>query len=145
MSRFHVHVAVADLGEGIAFYNALFGTEPSVQKEDYAKWELTDPAVNFAISARGREPGVDHLGFQAADEAEQTHLAERARTADAAGLAEVGTTCCYAVSDKYWATDPAGVAWETFHSLGEAQLFHDPASSCCTPAAEEPASTGCCG
>jgi catechol 2,3-dioxygenase-like lactoylglutathione lyase family enzyme len=145
MSRFHVHVAVADLAAGIHFYNALFGSEPSVQKEDYAKWELSDPAVNFAISARGRAPGVDHLGFQAADDAEQEVLAARARAADAAGLAETGTTCCYAVSDKYWATDPAGVAWETFHSLGEAPLFHDPASSCCTPTGGEPSAGDCCG
>ncbi|HKL78685.1 MAG TPA: ArsI/CadI family heavy metal resistance metalloenzyme [Gammaproteobacteria bacterium] len=143
MNRFHVHIAVDDLQKNIAFYNALFGAEPAVVKADYAKWELADPAVNFAISARGRAPGIDHLGLQAADEPERVRLEERARSADAAGLKEEGTTCCYAVSDKYWVTDPQGIAWETYHTLGEAELFNAADSACCAP---EPAATSsCCG
>jgi catechol 2,3-dioxygenase-like lactoylglutathione lyase family enzyme len=144
MNRFHVHIAVDDLDRNIAFYNALFGAEPAVVKADYAKWELADPAVNFAISARGRAPGIDHLGFQAADDQERARLEERARSADAAGLKEEGTTCCYAVSDKYWVTDPQGVAWETYHTLGEAELFNDTDSACCTPEPQDPAPS-CCG
>ncbi|MFB6260467.1 MAG: glyoxalase/bleomycin resistance/dioxygenase family protein, partial [Thiohalorhabdaceae bacterium] len=96
-------------------------------KTDYAKWELTDPAVNFAISARGRAPGVDHPGFQVSDADGLAELEERARSADGEGLKEAGTTCCYAVSDKYWVTDPQGLAWETYHTLAEAELFTDPA------------------
>ena len=142
MNRFHVHMAVADLDQNIAFYNALFGAEPAVVKADYAKWELTDPAVNFAISARGRAPGIDHLGLQAADEPARVRLEERARSADAEGLKETGTTCCYAVSDKYWVPDPQGIAWETYHTLGEAELFNAADSACCAPAPA--ASASCC-
>ena len=143
MNRFHVHIAVEDLARNIAFYNALFGSEPAIVKDDYAKWEL---AVNFAISARGRPPRIDHLGFQAADQEERARLEERGRAADAEGLKEEGATCCYAVSDKYWVTDPQGVAWETYHTLGEAELFTDPANACCAPATEEPApASSCCG
>jgi hypothetical protein len=65
MKRFHVHVAVDDLKQSIGFYSALFAAEPSVIKTDYAKWMLDDPRVNFAISTRGRQPGLDHLGIQA--------------------------------------------------------------------------------
>ena len=65
MKRFHVHVAVDDLNFSIGFYSALFAAEPAVIKTDYAKWMLDDPRVNFAISTRGRQPGLDHLGIQA--------------------------------------------------------------------------------
>jgi hypothetical protein len=64
MKRLHVHVAVEDLSKSIGFYSTLFATEPSVVKSDYAKWMLDDPRMNFAISARGRAPGLDHLGIQ---------------------------------------------------------------------------------
>lgn len=65
MKRMHVHVAVEDLKQSVGFYSALFAAEPSVLKPDYAKWMLEDPRVNFAISTRGRRPGLDHLGIQA--------------------------------------------------------------------------------
>jgi pimeloyl-ACP methyl ester carboxylesterase len=64
MKRMHIHVAVADLAQSVSFYEQLFGAEPTVLKPDYAKWMLDDPRVNFAISARGIVPGVDHLGIQ---------------------------------------------------------------------------------
>ena len=64
MNRFHVHLNVADLAGSIRFYRELFGAEPSVLKPDYAKWMLEDPRINFAISATGRPPGIDHLGLQ---------------------------------------------------------------------------------
>jgi predicted enzyme related to lactoylglutathione lyase len=64
MKRLHVHVAVDDLPASMKFYSALFAAEPSVVKPDYAKWMLDDPHVNFAISARGRAAGLDHLGIQ---------------------------------------------------------------------------------
>src|SRR5215469_16461886 len=67
MKRLHVHVAVEDLQHSIGFYSALFAAQPSLTKPDYAKWMLDDPRVNFAISTRGREPGLDHLGIQAED------------------------------------------------------------------------------
>src|SRR5271154_84402 len=61
MKRLHVHVAVNDIPQSIGFYSALFAAQPAVVKTDYAKWMLDDPRVNFAISTRGREPGLDHL------------------------------------------------------------------------------------
>lgn len=123
MKRFHVHVSVPHLTAGIRFYSQLFGTAPSVQKPDYAKWMLDDPRVNFAISARERPPGVDHLGIQAGDEAELREIKARLDRADTPVLEQAGTACCYARSDKYWVTDPAGVAWEAFHTLGEVAMF----------------------
>jgi catechol 2,3-dioxygenase-like lactoylglutathione lyase family enzyme len=63
MKRFHVHVAVSDLEQSTQFYSAMFGMQPTVKKDDYAKWMLDDPRVNFAISERASAPGVNHLGF----------------------------------------------------------------------------------
>ena len=123
MKRFHVHVAVNNLEEGIAFYSKTFGAQPTVQKPDYAKWMLEDPRLNFAISSRGGRPGVNHLGFQLDSDEELKAMHAQLAEADAGLVEEVGANCCYAKSDKYWVTDPAGIAWETYHTLGTIPLF----------------------
>jgi lactoylglutathione lyase len=156
MKRFHVHVHVVDLARSIGFYSKLFGAEPARVEGDYAKWMLDDPAVNFAISTRGTQPGIDHLGFQTDDPAELAAMKARAEEADMALLDEGETTCCYARSEKHWVTDPQGIAWEHFHTLGNIPVFREaaesasPAAACCTPAAEAgavaaaEASSACC-
>lgn len=141
MKRFHVHVNVADLDASIGFYSVLFGTAPTVRKADYAKWMLDDPRLNFAISRRDRAPGIDHLGLQAEDGSELAAIGARLIEADRVALAEQGTTCCYAHSDKYWAEDPQGVRWETFHTHGDATTYSAPQAE----AAEHRAGAPCCG
>lgn len=168
MKRFHVHMHVSDLSQSIAFYSRLFAAQPTRVETDYAKWMLDDPRVNFAISARGAKTGLDHLGFQVDDADELAELKARAEAADMALLDEGATTCCYARSDKHWVTDPEGIAWEHFHTLGNIPLFNEAATSgsaaaaccptdaptasavpapgdkapCCGPAASSP--TKCC-
>lgn len=139
MKRFHVHVNVSDLEASIGFYSILFGGGPSVRKPDYAKWMLDDPRVNFAISQRDRATGVDHLGLQSDEPQELEEIGKRLAAADAVAFAEKGTTCCYAHSDKYWAEDPQGVRWETFHTHGEATTYSAPTALPSAPA------TPCCG
>ncbi len=140
MKRLHIHVAVADLGQSIAFYAQLFGAAPSVSKPDYAKWMLDDPRVNFAISARGIEPGIDHLGIQTDSDDELERLRMQLEQAGMGMVSQEATTCCYAESNKHWVTDPQGIAWETFHTLGEVPTFGSaeraPDSACCAPAAQ---------
>ena len=123
MKRFHVHLGVADLEQSIRFYSGLFGAQPTMRKDDYAKWMIEDPRINFAISTRGGKPGVDHLGIQTDTEGELVALKEQARAADMTLVDEGETTCCYARSDKYWLTDPQGIAWEQFHTLGNIPTF----------------------
>jgi len=149
MKRFHVHVAVKNLEESTGFYSAMFGVEPTVIKPDYAKWMLDDPRVNFAISQRSQTTGVNHLGVQAETEDELEAIHANLERADAAIVAEKGVSCCYARSDKYWVTDPQGVAWESFRSLGSVPLYGEEnhtapgacgsneATGCCAPAAGE--------
>jgi catechol 2,3-dioxygenase-like lactoylglutathione lyase family enzyme len=123
MKRLHVHVAVHDLQQSIRFYSALFAAQPAVKKDDYAKWMLDDPRVNFAISTRGGKAGLDHLGIQAESGAELEDIGSRLAQADVATTAQKGASCCYAKSDKYWTIDPQGIAWESFHTLESVPMF----------------------
>jgi catechol 2,3-dioxygenase-like lactoylglutathione lyase family enzyme len=167
MKRFHVHVSVDKLDDSIRFYSSLFGAEPSVKKSDYAKWMLDDPRVNFAISHRGHAKGINHLGFQVDSDAELKTMRSHLETADTGMVEQTGAACCYAKSDKYWVTDPSGIAWETFHSLGTVPVFGEDAANeskdsgccipvkasvgdkddagCCVPATNESKKSACCG
>jgi catechol 2,3-dioxygenase-like lactoylglutathione lyase family enzyme len=149
MKRFHVHLHVQNLTQSIAFYAQLFAAQPTRVEADYAKWMLDDPRINFAISTRGQQTGLDHLGFQVDDADELAELKHRAESADLALQAEGTTNCCYARSEKHWVTDPQGIAWEHFHTLENIPVFHEEAlplaaGSCCTPANTAAASSGCC-
>ena len=155
MNRLHLHVGVPDLAPSIAFYRALFGADPTVVKDDYAKWLLDDPAVNFAISARGSTAGVDHVGIQVETAEDLAVLSGRLRAAGQEVVDQVGASCCYARSDKTWVRDPAGLAWETFHTFGESTTYGEDAGpreavkeeGCCLPALGAPrpeASAACC-
>jgi catechol 2,3-dioxygenase-like lactoylglutathione lyase family enzyme len=141
MKRFHVHVAVDDLEANVRFYSSVFGAAPTVRKPDYAKWMVEDPRVNFAISKRVAKAGVDHLGFQVDSDEELTTLRAQIADADIAAHDQPDAECCYARSDKYWITDPQGIAWETYRTLGEANIFGadtkkeagEATGACCAP------------
>src|SRR5947207_1151017 len=100
MKRLHVHVAVEDLSHAIGFYSTLFAQQPAMIKADYAKWMLDDPRVNFAISTRGRQPGLDHLGIQVESKDELSDVYARLRRAGGTNIEQGQTTCCYATSEK---------------------------------------------
>ena len=143
MKRFHVHMAVADLEQSIQFYSTFFNTEPTVKKEDYAKWMLEDPRINFAISTRGREPGLDHFGIQVDDADDLKEISLRLKAAQQPILEQEQTTCCYAKADKAWVHDPQGIAWESFYTTAAATTYGEDAvfpteskSACCAPEME---------
>src|SRR5580704_11783570 len=125
MKRFHIHVSVNDLAKSIGFYSTLFGAEPSKIEADYAKWMLDDPRINFAISTHRQPVGVNHLGFQVDSAEELRGMHAQLTAADARLIQEDEQACCYARSDKYWVTDPTGIAWETFHTLGNIPVYGD--------------------
>jgi predicted enzyme related to lactoylglutathione lyase len=150
MKRMHVHVAVDNIPNAIGFYSALFATPPAVVKSDYAKWMLDDPRVNFAISTRGKQPGLDHLGIQVETKGELRDVYARLRQAGGTVVEQGQTTCCYARSEKSWIDDPAGISWETFFTIGESTDYgvsveQDPriahAKACCVPQAVAQKST----
>src|SRR6202167_3382161 len=102
MKRLHVHVAVDSLPQSITFYSALFAAQPAMVKTDYARWMLDDPRVNFAISTRGRQAGLDHLGIQVENDDELQEIYARLHEAGGAVVAQDQTSCCYAKSEKSW-------------------------------------------
>lgn len=123
MTRLHIHISVKDLAESISFYSTLFNTSPTIEQEDYAKWRLTEPAVNFAISHRKDDIGIDHLGIQVDSDEALEVLATRLNDADLKTSKQYDTSCCYAQSNKHWVLDPQGIAWETFHTLKDIPLY----------------------
>ncbi len=123
MKRLHVHVGVESIDASVQFYSALFAAEPVVVKDDYAKWMLEDPRVNFAISTRGSQLGTDHFGIQVESQDELQEVYGRLRQAGRPVLEEGETTCCYAQSEKAWIADPQGVPWEAFLTMGASTIY----------------------
>ena len=157
MKRLHVHVGVADLDQSIGFYSTLFAAQPTVVKDDYAKWMLDDPRVNFAISSGDHaRQGIEHLGIQVENSDELSDVYGRLKAADRPVLEEGATTCCYAKSEKSWIADPDGVVWEAFLTNGEATVYGDSpelvqlesenaaTGQCCAPALAPAPKTACC-
>ncbi|NOR70345.1 MAG: glyoxalase/bleomycin resistance/dioxygenase family protein [Methylomarinum sp.] len=155
MKRLHIHLSVENLKQNIEFYSTMFGAEPTVQHDDYAKWMLGDPRVNFAISNRSAQTGLDHLGIQAENDQELQALKQCLDATQSPIETQQEAACCYTRSDKHWVTDPQGIAWESFHSLNEIPTFNDQKASsdgenpfACCPAPKEqiePKKSSCCG
>jgi hypothetical protein len=167
MKCFHVHVSVDNLDESIRFYSTLFAEQPTLRQSDYAKWMLEDPRMNFAISTHRQPVGVNHLGFQVDSGEELRGMRAQLQAADSQLVQKNEQACCYARSDKYWITDPTGLAWETFHTLGNISVYGEDTpvnhgastvpvqnqattvkAACCVPAertAPTSARAGCCG
>lgn len=143
MKRFHIHVGVKNLDQSIQFYTTLFGQRPTKLKRDYAKWMLEDPKLNFAISTRAQNEGVDHLGIQVENSNELDEISDRLKHANLAIHDEGETTCCYSKSNKAWVTDPSGVAWEAYQNMEDAEIFSDSneKSGCCGPSSNH---ESCC-
>ena len=139
MKRLHVHISVPDLQKSIDFYNSLFGTEPTINKPDYAKWMLDEPAVNFAISTGRGKKGLNHLGFQFDSDEEVDSVQARLSGSQISGMAEKDADCCYANSNKYWTINPTGIPWEQFHTMSEIKTFGD------GPSKELKAAASTCG
>jgi catechol 2,3-dioxygenase-like lactoylglutathione lyase family enzyme len=140
MKRFHVNVSVADLDQSIDFYNTLFGQQPSLQKDDYAKWMLDDPRVNFAISKSSRSSGINHIGLQAATMDELGEIQQRLKAAGEQTFDQPAAECCYASSSKTWVQDPDAVRWETFVTHGQITQYGEDN----VPVAGDDEQTRCC-
>ena len=139
MKRLHIHIGVEQLETAIKFYSNLLGTHPVKRKPDYAKWMVDDPPVNLAISTRASTKGVDHLGIQVDKEEELQDLRQQLQGGNIAVSEEGETLCCYAKSDKTWVLDPAGVPWEAYRTMEDAEIFSphamSPETACCEPVA----------
>ncbi|WP_413242658.1 ArsI/CadI family heavy metal resistance metalloenzyme [Paenibacillus sp. 1P07SE] len=141
MQRMHVAVNCTNLEKSLTFYRNFFGVEPVKVKDNYAKFELDEPALHFSLNVRPFEKhGVlNHLGFQVNTTEEVLAMGERLRQSELLTIDEMNTTCCYAVQDKVWVYDPDGNAWEIFCTREDSEFESagDPRdlSLCCAPPA----------
>ena len=121
MNRLHIGLKVDDIGTGVDFYTRLFGSEPTLQRSDYAKWMLDDPRVNFSIDTHGDDPpGSAHYGIQVETMAELEHARDHVDSADLPRADQNDLVCGYQLQHKSWVTDPHGLKWEVFYTEGVA-------------------------
>jgi catechol 2,3-dioxygenase-like lactoylglutathione lyase family enzyme len=138
-------LAVKDLEQSVAFYRTLFGQAPTKTRPGYAKFEVAEPPVNLSLSAVGGETGpnnpVAHFGIQVKSTPAVIKVAERLEAAGIATTVEDHVTCCYAVQNKIWATDPDGNKWEVYVLVDDNATHHASDNACCS---QETKHTGCC-
>lgn len=138
--RMHVSLYVSNLAATVNFYNQFFGQSANKIKKGYAKYVLESPSliISFVENPARVQQNFGHLGFQVESPAELERRKELAQKASVIDREEIGTACCYAVQDKFWAKDPDGVQWEVYYFHEDAE-FNDPhyesadASACCMP------------
>jgi catechol 2,3-dioxygenase-like lactoylglutathione lyase family enzyme len=141
--RLHVNLTVQNIEQSVRFYSTLFGAQPALLKDDYAKWELTNPPLHLAVSTHGARPGLDHLGIQLEDLDHLREITGRLAFSSLPVVEQDNTACCYAQSSKTWVSDPAGLAWELFHTTSQIPTYgaaDDTESRQDPPAAAQP----CC-
>ncbi len=138
--RMHVSLYVSNLAASVNFYTNFFGQAADKIKPGYAKYILEKPSliISFIENPARVQANFGHLGFQLETTEEMTDCLNKARLLGVVSKEEIGTSCCYAVQDKFWATDPDGVQWEVYYFHEDAE-FNDPhyaledATACCMP------------
>ncbi|HVY70871.1 MAG TPA: ArsI/CadI family heavy metal resistance metalloenzyme, partial [Verrucomicrobiae bacterium] len=117
---FHTSLNVSDLSRSIAFYRALFGIEPAKQRSDYAKFEVTEPALVLSLIPAPVTLGgtLNHAGIRLANSEELVKVQARLEAAGIRTQREEGVECCYARQTKFWVTDPDCTLWELY-------VFHE--------------------
>jgi catechol 2,3-dioxygenase-like lactoylglutathione lyase family enzyme len=135
--RPHLALTVSDVERSIPFYRALFGAEPSKVRPGYAKFEVTEPALNFTLNQGERSDGLgafNHAGIQVASTDDVLRARVRLVESGLATFDEMDTTCCYAKQDKIWVTAPDGESWEVFVTHEDIEIDDSAeasASACC--------------
>ena len=140
----HVSLYVSNLAASVNFYSTFFGQPATKVKPGYAKYVLDSPSliISFIENPERVQANFGHLGFQVETFEEMSNRLVQARAQGIVSKEEIGTSCCYAVQDKFWATDPDGVQWEVYYFHEDAE-FNDPhyesqdASACCMPPVAE--------
>ena len=138
--RMHVSLYVSNLENTIKFYKSFFGVAPNKVKSGYAKFILEEPSliISFIENKDRVQSNFGHLGFQLETKELMLEKLASARLLGIVSKEEIGTACCYAVQDKFWAEDPDGVQWEVYYFHEDVE-FNDPhytggdSNFCCIP------------
>ena len=118
MSRAHIALNTNRFEESVEFYSKLFGQAPAKVRENWAKFDLADPSLNLTLNRDDKtiEHGhISHMGIEVEDAATVAAMDKRLQQLGLTTAPEDNVTCCYAVQDKTWVTDPNGHAWEFFY------------------------------
>ena len=126
--KLHVSLDVKNVEESVRFYSALFDAPPTKVKPGYAKFDLEQPAINLTMQQATHccLQGLSHMGVRVNSTEEVLAVKQRLNAAGIQTLDEMNTTCCYAVQDKIWLTDPTGYRWEVYVFKGDVQAETDP-------------------
>jgi catechol 2,3-dioxygenase-like lactoylglutathione lyase family enzyme len=163
MGRVQLALNVSDVEAAVAFYGKLFQAEPAKRRPGYANFAIADPPLKLVLietadaDARGSGTvgALNHLGVEVGSTDDVSAATTRLAGAGLPTAAEQNTTCCYAVQDKVWVTDPDGAPWEVYTVLADAPadvVTPDRVgdSACCGAAAQagnapgQPAAAACC-
>ena len=143
MSRVQLALNVSDIDAAVEFYAKLFDTEPAKRQPGYANFAITDPPLKLVLIENPVAPGggvggvLNHLGVEVATPEDVKEAIGRLSGEGLATEVEESTTCCFAVQDKVWTSDPDGAPWEIYTVLADAPSETGIASdrTCCVPAA----------
>jgi extradiol dioxygenase family protein len=121
--KLHLSLDVKNVDESVAFYCALFNTPPTKVKPGYAKFDLETPAVNLTLQQASFccIGGISHMGIRVDSTEEVLALKQRLEQAGIKTTDEMNTTCCYALQDKIWISDPTGYRWEVYVFKGDTE------------------------
>ena len=126
MSRVQLALNVSDIDSAVDFYGKLFGAEPAKRRPGYANFAIAEPPLKLVLieSAEARGDGVtgalNHLGVEVASTSEVSAATTRLAAEGLTTAEQDNVTCCYAVQDKVWVSDPDGAPWEVYTVLGDA-------------------------
>lgn len=152
MSRIQLALNVSDIDQAVEFYSKLFGAEPAKRQPGYANFAIADPPLKLVLmeepTARGHGTigALNHLGVEVETPSEVTAATGRLNEQGVANHVEEQTTCCYALQDKVWVSDPDGAPWEVYTVLADASgdtgLAGDGACSVSEAVASVPVTVG---
>ena len=135
LSRFHVGLNVSDLQASVAFYQKVFDQEPTKLRPGYAKFEVSEPSVNFTLNQTSKalngHGALNHMGIQLKDGGQLLDFRKKMEAFQLATRVEEQTYCCYALQDKFWLRDPDGNEIEFFVVLNEKEPVANKSESCC--------------
>ena len=153
--RIHLSLRVSDMSRSTDFYRNLLDEAPDKVKPGYTRFmPATTPILLSLIQDAAATTGgrIDHLGIRLDGPAAVNAIRRRLEALGVEMELEEGVTCCWAVQNKVWLTDPDGHRWEIYTVTDEQTVAVEDVACCAPTVADtfccEPEPTpsgGCCG
>jgi catechol 2,3-dioxygenase-like lactoylglutathione lyase family enzyme len=133
--RPHISLDVRNVSRSVEFYRKVFGTEPQKQSQNYAKFDLVQPPLNFSLVSSGQAVSrVNHFGIEVESSKILAEWRQRLQDQSLVEKVEQAVDCCYATQEKVWLIDPDGNKWEVFRVLEQLPVVDSLQEGiCCAP------------